>query len=221
MGDGTYEMICIGEAMIGGYAQPARPDQQPHWIAYVSVEDVDAAVEKATARGGAVVDPPSDIPGIGRMARIADPQGAELCLITSVNGDTPDAPAPDGGWLWNELHTTDPTSALEFYTDVVGFTHRSMDMGPAGTYHIFSASGDDRGGVTSHLSPGTPPHWLPYVCVNDPDAVIARARKHGAAILMAPHDIPGVGRFAILADPTGPILAVMKPAPREAARQEG
>lgn len=215
MGAASYEMIAAGEAMIGGYAEPSRPDLPPHWIAYASVDDVDAAARKAAAAGGSVLEPPSDIPGIGRMARIADPQGAELCLIKSADGDEPDAPAPHGGWLWNELHTTDPTSALTFYSDVIGYTHRAMDMGPAGTYHILTASGDDRAGVSSHLLPDTPPHWLPYVCVDDPDTIVTRARVLGAAIPMSPHDIPGVGRFAILADPTGAILAIMKPAPRQ------
>ncbi len=218
MGDTTYEMIDAGGAMIGGYAEPSRKDQPSHWISYVSVEDVDAAAGKAAARGGAVVAAPFDIPGIGRMARVADPQGAELCLFHSADGDSPDELASQGRWLWNELHTTDPQSALAFYAEVVGFTHRSMDMGPGGAYHIITGSGADRGGVTHHLSPGTPPHWLPYIAVDDTDAVIARARKLGAAIPMPPEDIPNVGRFGILSDPTGAVVAVMKPAPMEKPR---
>jgi predicted enzyme related to lactoylglutathione lyase len=91
-----------------------------------------------------------------------------------------------------------------------------MDMGPGGTYHILSRGGVDRGGATSQgCSGGVPPHWLPYVFVDDPDATIARAQKLGAKIPVSPEDIPGVGRFGIVEDPTGAVLAILKPLPRE------
>jgi predicted enzyme related to lactoylglutathione lyase len=218
MGAFTYEMIFAGDTpdtMIGGYATP-RSDRQPsHWISYVSVENVDTAAKAAAANGGKVVEAPFDLPGVGRSARIADPHGAELCVFRNAPGDPADAPASPGRFFWNELHTGDPTKALSFYEKVVGFSHRSMDMGPAGTYHILSRGGVDRGGMTSHLPPGQMPHWLPYVFVEDVDATIVRARKLEARIEMDPEDIPGVGRFGVLQDPTGAVLAVMKPRPAE------
>jgi predicted enzyme related to lactoylglutathione lyase len=219
MGASTYEMIYAGQTpdtMIGGYAAPKNDRQPSHWISCVSVEDVDAAAKAAIANGGKVVEVPFDVPSVGRRARIADPQGAELYVFKNAKGDPADVPtAPPGRFFWNELHTTDPTKALAFYEKVAGLTHRSMDMGPAGTYHIVSRGGVDRGGVTSHLQPGVSPHWLPYVAVDDPDATIARAKKLGATIPMPPEDIPGVGRFGVLQDPTGALLAIMKPSPRE------
>jgi predicted enzyme related to lactoylglutathione lyase len=218
MGAFTYEMILTGatiDTMVGGYASPGNGRQPSHWISYVSVDDVDASAATAGANGGKVIEAPHDAPGVGRMARISDPQGAELCLLESSTGDKPDAPAAPGQFFWNELHTTDPTSAVAFYEKVLGFSHRAMDMGPAaGTYHILSRAGVDRGGVTPHLAPGLPPHWLPYVAVDDVDATIARAKKLGANIPMNPEDIPGIGRFGVLHDPTGAVLAVMKPLPR-------
>jgi predicted enzyme related to lactoylglutathione lyase len=90
-----------------------------------------------------------------------------------------------------------------------------MDMGPGEKYHILSRDGVDRGGVMGHLAAGTPPHWLPYVAVDDADATIAHARKLGARISVSPEDIPGIARFAILEDPTGAVLAIMKPLLRE------
>ncbi|HYU16072.1 MAG TPA: VOC family protein [Candidatus Acidoferrum sp.] len=216
MGPESYEMIYSGDTMIGGYASP-KGGQSAHWIAYVSVDDVDAAAKAAAASGGKVVDAPADIPGVGRWARIADPQGAEICPFKNAGGDPPDETPPAGRFFWNELHTTDPAAALKFYEKVLGFAHRSVDMGPGGTYHVLSRGGVERGGATSHLPAGVAPHWLPYVTSDDVDATIARAKKLGAAIPMAPEDIPGIGRFAVLKDPTGAVLAVMKPLPREKA----
>ena len=217
MGESSYDMIYVGDTMIGGYAEPGA-GQRAHFISYVSVDDVDAAARAATAHGGKVVSPPADAPGVARIARIADPQGAQLCLFKKVTDDPADGDPPNGGWLWNELHTTDPAGAAGFYEKVVGYSARSQDMGPAGTYRILSRDGVDRAGVTGHLPPGTPPHWLPYVAVDDPDAAIARARKLGAKIPMACEDIPAVGRFGVLEDPTGAVLALMKAEPREKPR---
>jgi uncharacterized protein len=211
MGDFTYEMVRAGDGTIGGYAE-TKPGQSPHWIAYVSTEDVDAAAAAATRHGGRVVEAPYDVPGVGRMARIADPQGAEIALYKSVDGDDPDAPASNR-WCWNELHTTDATAGLAFYEKVLGYQHRAMPMGPGETYHIISRGGVDRGGASTHLSPGEKPHWLPYVAVDDADATVDRARKNGGTVAMGPHDIPGVGRIAVLGDPTGAIIAILKPAP--------
>jgi uncharacterized protein len=212
-------MILTGDTwdtMIGGYAAADGDGKLSHWIATVSVEDVDAAVNAAVANGGKVLEVPSDLPGVGRRACIADSQGAELGLLRDARGDKPDATTtPDGGWLWNELHTTEPTEALSFYEKVVGLSHRSMEMGPGEKYHILSRNGVDRGGVTGHLPAGVPPHWLPYVAVHDVDATIARARKRGAKIRVGPEDIPGIGRFAVLEDPTGAVVAIMKPLPMD------
>lgn len=206
MGEVGYEMILTGDAwdtMIGGYTAPGDDRRPSHWVATVSVEDVDATTEAAVANGGKVLDVPADLPGVGRRARIADPQGAELGLLTDARGDKPDAPVTSGGWLWNELHTTEPTKSLTFYEKVVRFSHRSMEMGPGESYHILSRDGVDRGGVTGHLLPDAPPHWLPYVAVDDVDATIARAKELGARIPVSPEDIPGIGRFGVLEDPTG------------------
>lgn len=219
-GDSGYDMILAGDTldtMIGGYSEPASGRQSPHWISYVSVEDVDAAAKAAAANGGRVIEAPHDLPGVGRAARIADPQGAELYLFRNDGGDPADPPSteppPARRFFWNELHTTDPESAVSFYEKVLGFTRKTIDMGPAGNYYILEKDGVGRGGVTGHLPAGVPPHWLPYVEVDDPDATIARARKLGAKIPMAPEDIPGVGRFGVLEDPTGAVLAVMKAQP--------
>ena len=215
MGDQTYEMITARDTMIGGYAAPKSDRQPSHWISYVSVEDVDGAVKAAAANGGKVIDAPYEIPGVGRTARIADPQGAEICPFKNATGDPADEDASQGRFFWNELHTTDTGKALAFYKKVVGFSSRAMDMGPGGTYHILEKNGVERGGATSHIAPGVPPHWLPYVFVDDPDATIAKAKKLGATIQFGPEDIPGVGRFGVLQDPTGAVLAVMKPRPAE------
>jgi predicted enzyme related to lactoylglutathione lyase len=219
----AYDMILAGDgphSMIGGYGAPSHAGAPARFLAYVSVPDVDAAAKATRDAGGKVLAPPSDLPGAGRIARIADPQGAELCLFCKEGGDPEDPPAtappPARTFFWNELHTPDPDAALAFYEKVVGYARETMDMGPAGAYHILSRDGVGRAGVTSHMGgdvAGGAAHWLPYIAVDDPDATLARARAHGGQVLVGPHDIPGIGRFGVIEDPTGAVLAVMKALP--------
>jgi predicted enzyme related to lactoylglutathione lyase len=150
-----------------GYVAAKGDRERSRWIATVSVEDVEVAAKAAVANGGKILEAPSDLAGVGSKAHIADPQGAELGLLTDARGDKPDPQVPSRGSVWNELHTTEPASAIRFYEKVFGFTHRPMDMGTGGTYHVLSRDGIDRGGVTGHLPAGALPHWLPYVASDD------------------------------------------------------
>jgi predicted enzyme related to lactoylglutathione lyase len=217
-GSTTYDMIFAGQTpdtMIGSYATLPRGDARgSRWTASVSVEDVDATAAAAAANGGKVIDAPHDISGAARAACIADPTGAELALLASTRGDAPDVDdVPHGYFFWNELHTTDPERALAFYEKTLGFTHETMQS-PAGAYHVISRGGVGRGGVTGHLPPGTAPHWLPYVRVDDVDASVARAQRLGAQVIVPATDIPDIGRFGVIRDPVGAVLALMKPNPR-------
>ncbi len=212
MGSFTYEMIKAGEVAIGGYAPRKADGAPPHWTSYVSVDDVDAAVARVKQAGGRLVDGPSDIPGIGRTALVADAQGAQFSVYRSAEGDDADAPSADGRFFWNELWTTDATKAVAFYEQVAGYTSKSMDMGEQGTYHVLEAGGVPRAGVMKALDAKVSPMWLPYVAVADCDAAAKRAKKLGGAVHAEPSDIPGIGRFAILADPSGATFAVIKPA---------
>ena len=70
-----------------------------------------------------------------------------------------------------------------------------------------------RAGLMRSTEPKAPPMWLPYVAVDDCDASAAKAKTLGAQVVTGPQDIPGVGRFAILVDPLGAAIAIMRAAP--------
>jgi uncharacterized protein len=81
LGQGDYHVIKVGTAAIGGIMKP--PALGPSmWGAYVTVESCDATVEKAKSLGGTVCAGPFDIPNIGRMAVLQDPQGAVIQVIS-------------------------------------------------------------------------------------------------------------------------------------------
>jgi len=79
---GVYRVAKVGEVAVGGMAAcPQGAPMPPAWSCYVTVDDVDATVEKVKALGGTVLLPGTDIPTVGRMATIRDPQGAVLNII--------------------------------------------------------------------------------------------------------------------------------------------
>ena len=81
MQDGSsYATAVVGDTAIGGFSP--LPEDSAAWTIFFTVADVDASVAKATDRGAQVVQPAMDMPGVGRMATLSDPQGARFALIT-------------------------------------------------------------------------------------------------------------------------------------------
>jgi len=116
-----------------------------------------------------------------------------------------------GSFIWYELVTSDPAAAADFYKSVVGWHAHGFD-GPVADYTLFDAP--DGLGVAGmmQLPPEAPmkPGWFGYIGVEDVDAVAAQAEQMGAALHMPPEDIPGVGRFAMLADRQGVAFYIMR-----------
>lgn len=216
MGAQNYSMIMNSGKGIGGYgkAQAGTPNR---WMAYMSVDNVDASFDAALRAGAKALMRPTDFGPVGRGATLADPTGGVFSLWRSTEGDAPDAAKTAAGdWVWNELWTHDTAKAQAFYEGVFGFTHDTMDMGPGGTYIMLLKNGVHRGGMARAVNPNAAPLWLPYVEVSDCDATAARANRNGGQLLSPPADIPGVGRFAIVADPLGVAVAMLQSAERAA-----
>jgi predicted enzyme related to lactoylglutathione lyase len=207
-GEADYAMIKVGEQTHGGFAT-AKGGRPSYWLGSVVVEDVDDTVQKAEAAGGGIAEAPADIPEIGRFAIISDPQGAVL----SVYAPAGEAPNPEGTFVWDELHTSDPDAAVDFYGEVFGWTAQTMEMGEGGTYTLFKRAGDvDVAGAT-RAPEGAPSAWVPYLATEEVDGTAARAKELGATVIQEPTDIPGMGRFAIVQDPGGAILGLWKGTP--------
>ncbi len=122
-----------------------------------------------------------------------------------------------GRFIWYELATTDTGAAKAFYTKVVGWSTEDMSGGPM-PYTLFTVEpGRGVGGMMTlpdNLKKmGVPPHWLGYVMVDDTNASTARAKSLGATVHHEPMDIPNVGRFSVIQDPQGGVVALFKPTP--------
>ena len=119
-----------------------------------------------------------------------------------------------GMFHWNELLTNDVEKAKAFFTEVIGWTPEQFPM-EEGSYWMMKAGDVPVAGIMDMIAPipaGTPPHWLSYLAVDDIDARLQKATAAGATLIREPFDIPGIGRIAILADPTGAVMGWMSPA---------
>ncbi len=218
MPDGGYTIFSAGPTMIGGL-MPITPEAaamgaRPCWSGYIGVDDVDAYAERVKAAGGAVHRPPTDIPGVGRFAVVADPHGAVFILFKG-NGEpdqTPPAPGTPGTVGWHELHAGDGASAFAFYSGLFGWTKdQAMDMGPMGVYQLFATGGEAVGGMMTKMPEMPVPCWLYYFNVEAIDAAMGRVTKHGGKVLMGPHEVPGGQWILQCLDPQGAMFAMVAP----------
>ncbi len=213
MGPGTYGLTFNGPRDVAGI-MPGSPGQPSYWLGYIEVRDVDASVEAIEASGGRVFLPLMELPDVGRFAVAADPEGAMFAPISSAPknlGAKPDGP-PAGSFLWDELIVSHSGRAKNFYGKVIGWGTRPMDGRSKGAYDLFTHNGHDCGGLFPKGGTGMPSCWMTYVGVADVDKAAAQAQSLGATIVKPPFDVPGIGRIAILADPTGAALGIYRPA---------
>ncbi|MFQ5670930.1 MAG: VOC family protein [Acidobacteriota bacterium] len=212
---GKYTLLKMGEDDIAGLYQMAGPRFEgvpSHWMTFVTVEDVDGSAERARALGGKILAPPMDVPGVGRMAVLEDSTGAKISVFKP--GDHPGS-APlvmiSGTFGWSELATRDTRAAKAFYTELFGWRAKTDETG-AMPYTEFMAGGKPIGGMLEMTARhgDLPPYWLPYVMVEDTDAIVSKVGPLGGRVTVPATDIPGVGRFAVFAEPKGAVLAVIK-----------
>lgn len=122
-------------------------------------------------------------------------------------------------FIWYDLTTPDMKASADFYAHVVGWNVRDSGM-PGGVYSLLSANGIDVGGLMPPPSGmDMPPVWTGYVYSADVDRDAARAATLGGRIYSPASDIPGVGRFAVLADPSGAVFIAFKPSSTEEPKQ--
>ena len=119
-------------------------------------------------------------------------------------------PTPLGQFVWHECMTSDPAGARAFYTAVVGWGTQAW--GSDGAYTIWMNGSAPVGGCMALpdevKAAGAPPHWLSYIGTPDVDATCRKAASLGGRVLRPAADIPGVGRFAVVADPAGAAFCV-------------
>ena len=205
---GHYTMLIKNGHQVAAIS-PSDPSQgPPHWTTYINVDDIDAASAKVAEAGGTVVFGPMQVMEAGKMAIYFDTTGAAIAAwepqahvgATLVN--------ETGAITWNEITTSDMAKSKAFYGQVFGW-----EWGGTDEYSEGQVGGRTVLGMMprpAEMPAEVPDHWMVYFGVDDVDTDLERAQKLGAMLLAGPMDVPGTGRFAVMADPQGAAFAIFK-----------
>jgi len=208
--DNDYTMFTTGGVPIAGIFKLTDELRQqgvpPNWMPYVEVDNVDTTTEKAKSLGGQVRYGPNDVPTVGRIAVLSDPQGAVFGVYKPErSGGAWDGTNVVGRFSWHELMAVDYVAASKFYSALFGWEKiNEMPMGDAGMYHLFGKGDKMYGGMFNRFGDMAQMHpfWLVYIHVKDVGKALASATKAGGVVQRPRMDIPG-GTIAILGDPQG------------------
>ena len=208
-GGGVYTMCHVqGDAVAAIVQQNERPG---HWNNYVTVMSADETAAKARQLGANVFEEPFDVVEAGRMAVLADPCGAVLC-VWQPRAHVGAGRVNDVGCLtWNELQSRDPESAAAFYAGLFGWETEPIKDDGKLVYVGIKNAGSENGGIMpmTEQHGDAPPHWLPYFTVPSCDGAIAKVRELGGDALVGPIDVPG-GRISLVRDPQGAAFAIFE-----------
>jgi predicted enzyme related to lactoylglutathione lyase len=196
---------------VGSLPAAAQP-LPPSWNMYIWVESADDAASEAQAAGGAILVEPFDAPPAGRMAVVADPTGAPVCVWQAGVRQGAQVVNEAGAWAMSQLRTPDPERAAAFYGAVFGWTTETFGAG-AQAVTMFRLPGYVGGepqqpvsreviATMAAASGEESPRWNADFWVDDIDAVASRAERLGGRTIAPPFENP-VGKTAVLADPGG------------------
>lgn len=179
------------------------------WISYLSVSDMNQAISYVKASGGSIYREPFELPNRGTVSFIFDSQQAVLAFVKSSSGDPVDQDPVYNEWFWTELWTNDVENSVKFYTDLFGYSHRTFDTRAENQYHVLENENRPRAGVIRIPFENVKPHWMPYIAVKDPSAIVKRVEQLGGTVYLGTEGIAG-NNAAIIADPSGAVFTIQK-----------
>lgn len=214
--DAVYTMFRLNGRDAAGGFQVSEQERgiPPHWQLYIAVENVDDSATRAAELGAKLIQPPMDIPNVGRMAVLQDPTGAMISLFQPGNHKGMGIVGEPGAYCWADLQTRDRDAGIRFYSALLGWEFLpGKDKDPNGYLHIRNGE-QFIGGLPEQrtMPPHVPAHWLPYIQTTDCAGLTERAKELGANILVPPMTIEGQLHFSVIADPQGAVFALFQPA---------
>ena len=204
-----YDMFKrSGEIPVAGVmTTPEGLNAPPFWAMYVGVPNLEDAAAHITRLGGRSCSPVIDVPTVGRMQMMTDPQGAAFYIYQPSSSEHRPEAAPEiGEASWHELMTTDSPAAMKFYNEIFGWQPgEAMDMGPMGMYQMFNRPHGMIGGMMNKPPEmaDVPPNWQIYFLVPEINAAVERIKANGGRILNGPMEVPGGDWVVNAMDPQG------------------
>ena len=204
----AYDMwMRAGGVPVGGVMKiPEGMNFPPHWGMYVGVPKLEEAVSHIERLGGSALSLVIDVPSVGRMRVMRDPQGTAFSVYEPASPPKQPESEPEiGDVSWHELLTTDAEAGMKFYTELFGWRPmESIDMGPMGKYHMFGRAFPLGGMMNKPPEMAqVPPHWGFYFRVADVNSGADRVKTNGGKGLNGPMEVPGGDWIVNCMDPQG------------------
>jgi predicted enzyme related to lactoylglutathione lyase len=202
-----YTQIFNEHDLIGGMMQVRSSDEQKTkavWLPSISVANVDKSVEYLKSKKGKVLKGPLDMEERGKGVLVSDPQGAEIVLLHTKDGDPKDITSQVGDWLWNELWTNTPKESYAFYRHIGGYDGYIMRDG----YRILQYKGKWRAGIRDISEEALTAQWIPAIRVSDLKETISKVRSSGGEVLISPHEELHNGNVALISDNKGAVVII-------------
>jgi predicted enzyme related to lactoylglutathione lyase len=206
---GGYCICHLNGRIVAGLGpKMGDPSAPSSWTTYLASGDVDATAGKVKAAGGQLPVPPTDVMSEGRLALAFDTAGVLFGLWQGRNTPGIGLASEPGALTWNEHLSADFEGSKAFYQAVFGYGYDDMS-GEDFKYATITVDGNVVGGIGG-VPEGRPPGWGVYFAVADTDAAAAAAVERGATVVQPVRDSP-YGRVAVIADPQGAVLSLIKP----------
>lgn len=240
---GKYYMARLDGGDVA--AVSSIPDGAPPeatWNTYIWVDDADETAKKAKEAGGTMISEPFDVDDSGRMAVLADPEGAVFSVWQANKHRGASVVNVAGAVVFNTLNAPDLERATDFYGAVFGW----KPYGDEGSEQFWAQPG--YGDLLEERNPGlkagnaemgmpgfedvvaaraeipadseTPPHWGVTFGTDDADQTAERAAELGGEVVVLPYDAPWV-RETVIRDPQGAIFTASKYVPENQPGETG
>jgi uncharacterized protein len=200
---GVYTMLLKGGKPVAALSGVMNEGQPPAWNSYVTVESADAAAAAAREHGGTVVMEPFDVMDVGRMAVLQDPNDAFLSAWeprASIGAERVNEP---GALTLNQLNTSDPARAQEFYSAVFGWRFEEVAGGDQAYWGIYNG---DR--LNGGMMVQPPDFWLTYFGSEGVEDDAAKIAELGGNVIVPPMPVPG-GQIVVAQDPQGAVFGLV------------
>ena len=219
-GPNDYLVARLRDRDVAGIQPQPVDGAAAAWTTYVAVEDADDAAARGADQGGEVLVGPFDVLPAGRMAVLADPDGATFCVWEAHERQGAQLVNEPSAWSMSALNARDPERAAAFYGALFGWTTESF-----GDITMFQLPGYLGGEPEQPVSRevvatmlqadgDTPPHWSADFWIDDIEDAAARMPELGGQVVQAPYDVPGTPlRQAVLGDPAGAVFSATQVTP--------
>lgn len=195
----AYSIMTAHDEHVAGVCA-VEENGPSQWMAYLLVEQLAAGEKRVEELGGKVLRSAVEIPTFGTLSVVEDPAGAIFALWQTARTEFK-KPRLHGTVSWYELASAEPDKVKPFYAGLCGWTidETSYDGAP---FTIFEKEGREHAGLRA-CKGDEPSHWIIYFAVDNCDDIARACPELGGTVVTQPFDVEGLGRCAMLRDPSG------------------